>query len=113
MKEEAHLDRRGATIVGHARIDEMVPDEWERDRAEGNLETQQCATLDETKGPGSSVLTCAAAAKVIAHGKVQPLAWNIGSTLEDGIHIILHSAERGIWRAYHRYVESYLMLRCS
>ena len=97
----------------HPRIDEVVPDGRVGHRAEGDLEAPQGVTLLETRGSGSVVLTCAAAAKVIAHGKVQPLAWNIGSTLEDGIHIILHSAERGIWRAYHRYVESYLMLRYS
>ena len=96
--------------MGHARIDKVVPENWEGDRTDGNLGTQQGATLDETKGPGSVVLTCAAAAKVIAHGKVQPLAWNIGKTLKDGIDITLHRTRHGICQAYHRYVESYFML---
>ncbi len=58
--------------------------------------------------------TCAAAAKVIAHGNVQPLAWNMGKILNDRVRRWFSALERRrcIARTHHKYVDSRFMLLC-
>ena len=56
-----------------------------------------------------SALTCAAAANVMAHGNVQPLAWNIGRILF-ALYINMVPTKSLTADAYHKYVELTVIL---